>query len=99
MAATLRVDPATLRDAAATETEVGTFVSGMGAGTHLTTAAAGLAELASAAACQRAAELLDATATVVAEDLSAHAERLAQAAERYTTADQMLAQRLQSIAE
>ncbi|MCV7282699.1 ESX-1 secretion-associated protein [Mycolicibacterium flavescens] len=99
MAATLRVAPSTLREVAAAQTDVSSYVSGMGTGTQLGTAAAGLTELESAAACQLAAELLDKTAAVVSKELSAHAERLTQAAERYTATDQSLAQRLRNIAE
>ncbi|WP_157897678.1 type VII secretion target [Mycolicibacterium rutilum] len=99
MAATLRVDPSKLREVAATQTEVGSFVSSMGTGTQLATAAAAVTELQSAAACQLAAEVLDKTAAVVGKELATHAERLTSAAERYTSTDQALAQRLRSIAE
>lgn len=99
MAATLRVDPARLRAAAAAEAQVGDSVSRMGVGRSLFDAADGMPGLLSGAACQFAGAIFDAAAGRVRDELSTHSGKLSTAADHYHRADDELGRRLRRLAE
>jgi hypothetical protein len=98
MGATLRVDPVRLRTAAANQSEVGEFVSGMGTGQSMASAGGGVTGLLSGDACNYAGTLLDAATTTVHEELTAHSTNLSAAADLYHRADEELGNRLKKIA-
>lgn len=99
MASTLRVDPAGLRAAATAQAEVGAFVSGMGVGQSLASAANAMPGLLCGAACQFAGTVFDDVAHKVSGELSAHSNRLSSAADSYYRADDELGRRLRRLAE
>lgn len=98
MGGTLRVDPARLRTAAAAQTEVGTFVSGMATGQSVATAGTGMSGLLTEGACQFASTMFDTATTAVHEELSAHSTNLSSAADQYHRTDEDLGRRLSKIA-
>ena len=95
----MRVDPERLRRAAAAQTEVGTFVSGMAMGQSMASAATGMSGLLSEGACQVAGATFDAAAGAVHEELTAHSTKLSAAADRYQQIDEELGRRLGKIAQ
>ena len=99
MGGTLRVDPERLRRAAAAQTEVGTFVSGMATGQSMASAATGMSGLLSEGACQFAGATFDTAAGAVHEELTAHSTNLSAAADRYHQIDEELGRRLRKIAQ
>lgn len=99
MGATLRVDPTQLRTAAAAQTEVGTFVSGMAAGQSMTNAGTGMSGLLTEGACQFAGTIFDTATAAVHEELTAHSTNLSSAADRYHRTDEELGRRLRKIAQ
>jgi flagellar capping protein FliD len=98
MGGTLRVDPERLRAAAAAQTEVGTFVSGMATGQSITTAGTGMAGLLSEGACQFVGTAFDTAAGAVHEELTAHSTKLTAAADRYHQVDEETGRRLRKLA-
>ena len=98
MSASLRVDPARLRAAAAAHANVSEFVSSMGAGQSMATAGTGMSGLLSEVACQFAGTVLETEAGAVHDELTAHAENLATAADHYHQTDERLARRLRTFA-
>lgn len=94
MSATLRVDPAGLRAAAASQTDAGTFVSAMATGQSLTSAGAGMSGLLCGSACQFVGAVLDAAANSVHDELTSHASNLIAAADRYQHVDEHFGRRL-----
>ena len=94
MAATLRVDPSRLHTAAAAQAEVGNFVSGMGAGEKLSSAATAVQGLLSGSACEFAGQVLDMACTQVSDELAAHSQNLTAAAGAYQRSDENLGRRL-----
>ena len=99
MASTLRVDPDQLRATAAAQGGVSGWVSSMGAGLALAPVVQAMPGLESGAACQAVGAVLDEAANRISTELSAHADRLVSAAERYRAADAELARRLRRIAD
>ncbi|OMC39417.1 hypothetical protein A5740_26870 [Mycobacterium sp. GA-1841] len=97
MGSELKVVPGQLRAAAGTETAVGAAVSGLDVGRTLTTAAAAMPDLQSGAACGDAASVVDSAARTVGSEVSAHANKLAFAADSYERTDDESARRLNSI--
>lgn len=95
----MRVDPERLRAAAAAQTEVSTFVSGMAAGQSITSAGTGMSGLLSEAACEFAGTAFDTAAGVVHEELTAHSAKLSAAADRYHQIDEELGRRLRKFAQ
>ena len=98
MGGVLRVDPARLRTAAAAESDVGAYVSGMAAGPSMADAGAGMSGLFVEQACQLAGTMFDAAATAVHDELAAHAKNLSAAADKYHQTDGDLGRRLGTIA-
>lgn len=98
MGATLRVNPEVLRTAAAAQNEVKAFVSGLALGQSLTTAGTGMTGLSTEGACQLVGTTFDTAATSVHDDLSAHADNLTTAADRYHRTDETLGRGLRRIA-
>lgn len=98
MGGVLRVDPARLRTAAAAQSDVGAYVSGMAAGPSLANAGTGMSGLLVEQACQLAGTMFDAAATAVHDELAAHAKKLSAAADRYHQTDGELGRRLGTIA-
>jgi hypothetical protein len=98
MGQTLRVDPDRLRSAARAQADVGAFVSGIGAGQSMTTAAAGVSGLLSAGACQFAGSIVDAALDAVHEELASHSDKLSRAADKYHRTDEELGRRLRKFA-
>src|SRR5690242_7024973 len=94
MGATLRVNPDSLRHAARAQTDVGEFVSGMGVGQSLASAATGLSGLLSAGACQFAGSIVDAALSAVHEELTTHSTNLSIAADHYHRTDEEFGRRL-----
>ena len=99
MGATLRVDPARLRTAAALEAEVGSYVSGLRTGQSMTSAGDGVAGLCSGDACRFAGAVFDAATATVHQELAAHSTNLAAAADRYHHTDEELGGRFTKIAD
>ena len=98
MGGVLRVDPARLRTAAAAQSDVGAYVSGMAAGPSMANAGTGMSGLLVEQACQLAATMFDAAAAAVHDALAAHATNLSAAADRYHRTDGDLGRRLGTIA-
>ena len=98
MGDTLRVDPNRLREAADAQGNVGTFVAGMGAGQSVTNAATAMSGLNTADACHVVGTEFDAAAKTVHEELTAHSQNLAVAADQYHRTDDELGRRLKKIA-
>ena len=98
MGATLRVDPAQLRNAAKAQADVATVISGLGSGQAVSTAGGRMAGLRSETACHFAGTVFDAAAGTVHDELTAHSINLSAAAERYHQADEKYARRLRSLA-
>lgn len=99
MASTLRVDPAGLRAAAAAQADVGAFVSGMGIGQLLRSAANAMSGLRCGEACEGAGTAFDEVGCTVNDELSEHSDRLSAAADRYRDTDNELGRRLGELAE
>ena len=95
----MRVDPAQLRTAAAAQTEVGTFVSGMAAGQSMTTAGTGMSGLLTEGACQFAGTIFDTATAAVHDELAAHSTNLSSAADQYHRTDEELGRRLSKLAK
>jgi hypothetical protein len=95
MAATLRVDPAQLRSAAAAQAEVSTFVAGMGVGQSM--ARSGMSGLLTEGACQFAGTIFDTAASAVRDELTAHSINLSTAADRYQRMDEDLGRSLRTL--
>jgi hypothetical protein len=95
MAATLRVDPAQLRSAAAAQAEVSTFVAGMGVGQSM--ARSGMSGLLTEGACQFAGTIFDTAASAVRDELTAHSINLSTAADRYQRMDKDLGRSLRTL--
>ena len=95
MAATLRVDPAQLRSAAAAQAEVSTFVAGMGVGQSM--ARSGMSGLLTEGACQLAGAIFDTAASAVRDELTAHSAHLSTAADRYQRMDEDLGRSLRTL--
>jgi hypothetical protein len=93
VAAPLRVNPEALRSAAAAESEVGAFLSGIGTGRAVTGVSGALPGLDSGSACELAGTVLDRFAGALAGELTAHSERLSLAADLYVRADEDIARR------
>ncbi|MGK2853687.1 MAG: hypothetical protein ACSLE3_06190 [Microbacteriaceae bacterium] len=98
MASTLRVDPSRLVAAAAAESDVGRTVSTMAAGQSLAGAADGVSNLLSGAAIEFAASAIDKASATINEELTAHSNKLAAAADTYRRADEDLGRGLDHIA-
>lgn len=98
MGGVLRVDPARLRTAAAAQSGVGAYVSGLAAGPSMANAGTGMSGLLVEQACQLAGARFDAAATAVHDELTAHAKNLSAAADRYHRTDGDLGRRLGTIA-
>jgi Excreted virulence factor EspC, type VII ESX diderm len=90
----LRVTPARLRDVAARQSEIGSFMTGLAVGTELSSAGAGLPGLASSAACDFAGSVIDQFHSAVGDELSDHSDKLNIAADRYANTDAELGRRL-----
>lgn len=90
----LKVNPPDLRAQSAVQSDVATFVAGMGAGAHLHGVGAAMPALTSAAACRDAAGILDNAAAVLTGDLAGHADKVSAAADTYQRADAELGKRL-----
>ena len=99
MGATLRVDPAQLRNAAKAQANVATVISGLDAGQAMSAAGGRMSGLLSETACQFAATVFDAAAGTVHEELTAHSTNLSAAADRYHQADEKYAHRLRALAQ
>jgi hypothetical protein len=97
MGATLRVDPDRLRTAARAQADVGTAVSGLAAGTTVTTAGTGMAGLAVEEACRVAGGLFDTATTAVHDELTEHSEKLSAAADQYHHMDAELSRRVRTL--
>ena len=98
MGGVLRVDPARLRTAAAAQSDVGAFVSGLAAGRSMANAGTGMSGLLVEQACHLVGTRFDAVATAVHDELAAHAKNLSAAADRYHQTDGDLGRRLGTIA-
>ncbi|MDH6198075.1 phage tail tape-measure protein [Mycobacterium frederiksbergense] len=94
MGAPLKVAPAGLRSAAAAETSVGEFISGLRIGERLASAAAAMPGLQSGAACGEVGPVIDTTAQGVGSEVGAHANKLTYAADAYQRTDEEYARRL-----
>ena len=94
MAATLRVDPTRLRDAAQAQSDVGSVVFGLAAGQSMTNAGAGMPGLLTEVACNATGSVLDAETSRVHDELAAHSAKLAAAADRYQRTDEQFGRRL-----
>lgn len=99
MGGTLRVDPEHLRTAAAAQTEVGTFVSGMATGQSMASAGAGMSGLLSEGACEFAGVAFDTAAGKVHDELTAHSAKLTAAADRYHRTDEDFGRRLRELTQ
>jgi hypothetical protein len=97
MAATLRVDPAQLRSAAAAQAEVSTFVAGMGVGQSMAGACSAMSGLLIERACQLAGTIFDTAASAVRDELTAHSAHLSTAADRYQRMDEDLGRSLRTL--
>ncbi|WP_454787735.1 hypothetical protein [Mycolicibacterium lutetiense] len=96
MGSELKVAPAVLRSAAASETAVGEAVTGLQVGQPLSAAAAAMPNLQSGAACGQASSIVESAATAVGGEISAHAGKLTDAASAYQRTDEEYARRLNS---
>jgi hypothetical protein len=99
MGATLRVDPSRLREAARAQSDVGTFVSGMGNGQAMATAGTGMSGLLTETACQFAGSMFDTAASAVHDELTSHSTNLLAAADRYHRVDEECARRLRKLGQ
>jgi hypothetical protein len=96
MGSELKVVPAELRSAAATETAVGAAIAGLGIRQPLSAAAAAMPGLQSGAACAEISPVVDSAARMVGAEVSAHADKLGTAAGAYERVDGEYADRLNS---
>ena len=94
MGGTLRVNPESLRTAARAQTDVGEFVSGLGAAQSLHAAGTGVSGLLSEGACQFTSSIVDSALNAVHEDLTKHSDNLSNAADRYHRMDEEFGRRL-----
>ena len=98
MGGVLRVDPARLRTAAAAQSDVGAYVSGLAAWPSMANAGTGMSGLLVEQACQLAATMFDAAAAAVHDALAAHATNLSAAADGFHHTDGDPGRRLGTIA-
>jgi hypothetical protein len=99
MPSTLRVDPSRLHEAAAAQSDVAAFVSGLATGQSMSRAATGMTGLLSGAACHFVGAAFDDVAATISEELNGHSSHLVRAADAYHQADEELGRRLKRLAE
>lgn len=88
------MNPASLRDAAGAEADVSAAVSGMDVGTLMSGAGAGVSGLTSAGACQFVGSVVDNALGSVGDELTSHSEKLRRAADLYQRTDERSGHRI-----
>jgi hypothetical protein len=97
--APLHVDPEHLRSAAAAQSAVASYVSGLATGQSMSAAVQSMPGLAVHEACCATGALLDALANDIGTDVARHAELMTVAAAHYQRMDSELGRRLRRFVE